>query len=121
MKEMCYLCTDIIAIKTTYSKSEESMIKVYVMPTCPDCTKVMAQVKDNPEYLIIDIGAHVRNLKEFLYLRDNDPVFDAAKRYGFAGIPCFVLDDGTVTLSSLEAGITPQRSGTSCRIDGSGC
>ena len=56
------------------------MIKVYVMPTCPDCTKVMAQVKDNPEYLIIDIGAHVRNLKEFLYLRDNDPVFDAAKR-----------------------------------------
>ena len=58
------------------------MIKVFVMPTCPDCTKVIAQVKDNPEYVIIDIGAHVRNLKEFLYLRDNDPVFDAAKSYG---------------------------------------
>lgn len=97
------------------------MIKIYVMPTCPDCTKVMAQVKDNSEYLIIDIGAHVRNLKEFLYLRDNDPVFEAARRYGFAGIPCFVLEDGTVTLSSLEAGISPVRSGASCRIDGSGC
>ena len=31
------------------------MIKVFVMPTCPDCTKVIAQVKDNPEYVIIDI------------------------------------------------------------------
>ena len=98
------------------------MIKAFVMPTCPDCTKVIERVKDNPEYLIIDIGAHVRNLKEFLFLRDNDPVFDAAKRYGFAGIPCFVLDDGTVTLSSLEAGIGAKSSeGSSCRIDGSGC
>ena len=97
------------------------MIKVFVMPTCPDCTKVIAQVKDNPDYVIIDIGAHVRNLKEFLYLRDNDPVFDAAKSYGFAGIPCFVLEDGTVTLSSLEAGVAPAPRGASCRIDGRGC
>ena len=97
------------------------MIKIYVMPTCPDCTKVMAQVKDNPEYLIIDIGAHVRNLKEFLYLRDNDPVFEAARRYGFAGIPWFVLEEGKVKMSSLEAGISPVRSRASSRIDGSGC
>lgn len=92
------------------------------MPTCPDCVKVIEQVKDNPEYVIIDIGAHVRNLKEYLRLRDNNPAFDAAKRFGFAGIPCFVLEDGTVTLSSREAGIKIDKGdGASCGIDGSGC
>ena len=98
------------------------MTKVYVMASCHDCIEVKAELSGNPCYEIIDIGEHVRNLKEFLFLRDNDPVFDAAKRYGFAGIPCFVLDDGTVTLSSLEAGIGAKSSkGSSCRIDGSGC
>ena len=42
------------------------MIKVYVMATCPDCTPVIEQLAGNPDYLIVDIGEHVRNLKEFL-------------------------------------------------------
>ena len=70
------------------------------MQTCPDCHNVIEIAKDNPEYQIIDIGAHVRNLKEFLKLRDTTTAFDAAKRYGAIGLPCFVLEDGTVTLSS---------------------
>ena len=80
------------------------MITVFVMSTCPDCTRIEAQIKDNPNYHIVDIGAHVRNLKAFLQLRDNDPTFSAARQMGFVGIPCFVLEDGPVTLSSLEAG-----------------
>lgn len=68
------------------------------MQTCPDCHNVIEIAKDNPEYQIIDIGAHVRNLKEFLKLRDTTTAFDAAKRYGAIGLPCFVLEDGTVTL-----------------------
>lgn len=75
------------------------MIKIYGMQTCPDCTYVEEQVKGNSRYEIIDIGQHVRNLKEFLKLRDHNPVFDAAKKSGAAGIPCFVLEDGTVTLT----------------------
>lgn len=75
------------------------MIKIYGMQTCPDCTYVEEQVKGNSRYEIIDIGQHVRNLKEFLKLRDHNPVFDAAKKIGAAGIPCFVLEDGTVTLT----------------------
>ena len=31
------------------------MIKVFVFFSCLDCTKVIAQVKDNSEYVFIDI------------------------------------------------------------------
>lgn len=93
------------------------------MDTCPDCTYVKAQVKDRPGYELIDIGSHVKNLKAFLKLRDSSPVFDEARKNGYAGIPCFVLDDGTVTLSPEDAGLEPRPAdeGPSCSIDGTGC
>lgn len=50
------------------------MIKIFVMDTCPDCTFVKEQVYGNNKYEVIDIGKHVRNLKEFLRLRDKSPV-----------------------------------------------
>lgn len=56
------------------------MIKIYGMATCPDCTYVDEQVKGNGKYDVIDIGAHVKYMKEFLRLRDANPAFDAAKR-----------------------------------------
>ena len=65
------------------------MIKIYGMSTCPDCTYVEKQVEGNSNYEIIDIGEHVRNLKEFLKLRDSNPAFDVMKRVGAVGIPCF--------------------------------
>ena len=49
------------------------MIKMYVMQTCPDCEYVEKQVEGNPNFKVIDIGKHVRNLKEFLKLRDTHP------------------------------------------------
>ena len=58
------------------------MIKIYGMPTCPDCTYVEEQIKGNDRYQVIDIGAHVKNLKEFLRLRDSSPAFDGARRSG---------------------------------------
>lgn len=99
------------------------MIKIYGMNTCPDCMYVEAQVTGDKRYEVIDIGSHVKNLKEFLRLRDHHPVFDDAKECGAAGIPCFVLDDGTVTLVPEEAGLhsRPQSSGAACSLDGSGC
>ena len=98
------------------------MTTVFVMSTCPDCKRIENQIKDNPNYNVIDIGAHVRNLTAFLQLRDNNPTLAAARQMGFVGIPCFVLEDGTVTLSSLEAGIGAKPAeGASCRIDGTGC
>ncbi|HIZ26811.1 MAG TPA: glutaredoxin-related protein [Candidatus Barnesiella merdipullorum] len=99
------------------------MIKIYGMSTCPDCTFVEAQVKGDSRYEIIDIGQHVKNLKAFLRLRDTHPAFDGAKRVGAVGIPCFVLDDGTVTLIAEEAGLhsRPTTDGAACNLDGSGC
>ena len=93
------------------------MIKIYGMPTCPDCTHVEEQIKGNDRYQVIDIGAHVKNLKEFLRLRDSSPAFDGARRSGF------LLEDGTVTLVPEEAGLRsrPVAEGASCGVDGSGC
>ena len=99
------------------------MIKIYGMSTCPDCIAVDKQVEGDNCYEIIDIGSHVKYLKEFLRLRDNNGVFDEARKHGYAGIPCFVLEDGTVTLSPEEAGIQMDeaRPAASCRLDGTGC
>ena len=99
------------------------MIRIYGMHTCPDCTYVEEQVKGDGRYELIDIGAHVKNLKEFLKLRDSNPAFDGAKRTGAAGIPCFVLEDGSVTLVPEDAGLhsRPLQDGTACSLDGTVC
>ena len=55
------------------------MTKVYVMSTCPDCFEVKARLSDNPDFEIIDIGEHVRNLKAFIRLHDASPAFDPVK------------------------------------------
>lgn len=96
------------------------MITIYSMPTCPDCISVEAQVQGNPEYQIVNIGEHVRNLKAFMRLRDGSPIFDEARRQGSIGIPCFVLADGTVTLSPEQAGLSSDQA-SSCSLDGKGC
>lgn len=102
------------------------MITMYVMKTCPYCEYVERQVVGNDNFRIVDIGAHVRNLKQFLKLRDNNPAFDGAKKIGDVGIPCYVREDGSVTLNSSDVGLVPMpddeaSAGLSCSIDGSGC
>ena len=99
------------------------MIKMYVMETCPDCEYVEKQVEGNPNFKVIDIGKHVRNLKEFIKLRDTNPAFHEAKAVDDLGIPCYVLEDGTVTLYSKDVGLEPrpQEEGAACSIDGRGC
>lgn len=99
------------------------MIRIYGMDTCPDCTYVDEQVSGDDRYEVIDIGRHVKDLKAFLKLRDSDPAFDHARRTGSVGIPCFVLEDGRVTLSPEDAGLRsrPVAAGAACNLDGSGC
>ncbi len=93
------------------------------MHTCPDCEYVEKQVEGNPNFEVIDIGKDVNNLKEFLKLRDTNPSFDEAKRVEDIGIPCYVLEDGSVTLYSKDVGLepNPHAEGASCSIDGRGC
>jgi len=104
-------------------KNKAIMIKMYVMHTCPDCEYVEKQVMNNPNFEVIDIGKHVRNLKQFIKLRETNPAFDEAKAVDDLGIPCYVLEDGTVTLYSKDVGLEPrpQEEGPACSIDGRGC
>ena len=84
------------------------MIKIYGMKTCPDCAFVDEQVKGNDRYEVIDIGEHVRNLKAFLTLRDNNPVFDDAKKHGYAGILTIVSAILVGNRTSLRLSLTKE-------------
>ena len=98
------------------------MITIYGMPSCPDCSYVASQVSGNDQFQMVDIGAHVRNLKAFLRLRDTNPAFAGAKANGYAGIPCFVKEDGSVTLKPEDVGLKSRPEKVpACRLDGSGC
>lgn len=102
-------------------KTLQNMTKVYVMATCPDCYQVKEQLKDQPQYEIIDIGIHVRYLKEFLRLRDVHPAFEPIKAQGSIGIPCFVQEDGNVSFKMKEVNFDNIPAGESCSLDGKGC
>ena len=80
---------------------------MYVMKTCPYCAHVMKQVVGNPHFKVIDIGEDVHDMKEFLKLRDNNLAFDEEKATGDVCIPCYVREDGSVTLSSKDVGLEP--------------
>ena len=99
------------------------MVKIYVMETCPDCVSVKLQAEGNKKYQLVDIGKNVRDLKEFLLLRDRHSAFDAVKANGSIGIPCFILEDGSVTFSPEDAGLKAKKTSevAACNIDGSGC
>ena len=103
------------------------MITMYGMISCPDCSYVVAQIEENAkktgssDFTFIDIGEDVRNMKRFIRLRDTDPAFDSVRGSGSIGIPCFVREDGTITLKPEDVGLRSRESGTACRIDGKGC
>ena len=72
------------------------MIRAYVMSTCNDCIDIIDQLRDDDRIEVIDIGEHVKNLKEFLRLRDNNKGFDEIRKNGYVGVPCFIKEDGSV-------------------------
>lgn len=93
------------------------------MRGCPDCDCLKEQVEGNSEFEVIEISSSVPKLKEFIRLRDASAAFEAAKRQGSIGIPCFVKEDGTVTLDPEAVGLDPtlRPAGPACSIDGTGC
>ena len=79
------------------------MLKIYGSMLCPDCVqcrKDLDQAGIFYEYL--DFSEELKNLKEFLRLRDTDPAFEAVRREGRIGIPCLVKEDGAITLDWAE-------------------
>lgn len=85
------------------------MIKIYGMITCPDCSYLLDQTSGlEDEYEYIEIGEHVLKMKEFLRIRDskdNAEIFKDIKATGGVGIPCFVLENGLISLDPSDAGL----------------
>lgn len=79
------------------------MIKVYIMPSCPDCAYLLDQFDER--FTVIDIGSDVKLLKEFIALRDNSDIFADLKKDGKLGIPCFVKEDGTISFVPEDFGL----------------
>lgn len=94
------------------------------MKTCPDCRYIAPQIAGDDRFLVIDIGETPAKLKEFLKLRDDNPVFKEVKEEGLIGIPCFVKEDGSVSLTPEEVGLKPRPENfatNACSLNGSGC
>ena len=75
------------------------MMIVYGSMLCPDCVQIREDfARREVQYEYRDIGENLLYLKEFLALRDRDPVFDEPRKAGRIGIPCIVGEDGSVSL-----------------------
>ena len=66
---------------------------------CPDTLYAINKLCEaGVEMEFKNISASLADLKAYLALRESSPVFDGPKANGSLGVPCFVLEDGTVTL-----------------------
>lgn len=105
------------------------MLKIYGSVLCPDCRECEKNFTHHGiEYSYIDINESMRNLKEFLRLRDALPVFDPCREQGSVGIPAIVLEDGGVTLdwegvlASMGLPVVYREERPDfCGMDGKGC
>lgn len=109
VKPFCSYAVRAFQKNPSYQTLEDhSVITIYGMESCPDCQDIYQKIQGNPSFVIREIGEDVSILKEFLVIRDRNPVFDSVKGKGI-GIPCFVFADGTVTLDPEEAGLFPDK------------
>ncbi len=79
-------------------------MKVYGAEICIDCRNYKAIQKArgfDAEY--IDITESTTNLKEFLQMRDKEPIFAPVREHSGIGIPFFVREDGAKTFDMNEA------------------
>ena len=66
---------------------------------CPDTLYALNRlVEAKADIDFKNLSASLPDLKAYLALRESSPVFDGPKARVSLGIPCFVLEDGTVTL-----------------------
>ena len=75
------------------------MLKIYGSMLCPDCVKCCQELKEaDIPFEYCDFADSILHLKEFLKLRDEQPVFAEVRAAGKIGIPCILREDGTITL-----------------------
>ena len=104
------------------------MFKIYGSAKCPDCINCKANFDEYKiEYEFIEILDNLKNLKRFLYYRDNYPkIFNRLIEIGDIGVPAIVDEDDNV-FTDWESylknlGLNPiYVTGESCSIGGKGC
>ena len=75
-------------------------MRIYGSMLCPDCVECCKDLDAaGVPYVFCDFADDLKNLKEFLKIRDAEPAFDALKQEGKIGIPCIVHSDGTISLT----------------------
>lgn len=75
------------------------MLKIYGSMLCKDCVQCREDLdRAGVEYDFLEFQDELKNLKEFLSLRDSLDIFKTVKDNGGIGIPCIVNDDGNVSL-----------------------
>lgn len=68
---------------------------LYFSSLCPDTVPFKAAMERlGMTAREVDITASMRNLKEFLRVRDGEEVFIPRKEQGMVGIPCLVTNKG---------------------------
>ncbi len=75
------------------------MLIIYGSDQCPDCVNCKADLdKAGVAYEYRSIAENLLYLKEFLAIRDQNPIFAPVKEAGKIGIPCIRQEDGEVSL-----------------------
>ena len=78
-------------------------VKMYGIRSCPDVRAALENFERNgADVDFLDFAEDIRNLKEFLHIRDSNSLFNDVKDRGGVGIPCFVFEDGRVSLDPDE-------------------
>ena len=79
------------------------MLKIYGSMLCPDCVQCREDLdKAGVAYEYLDFSENLKNLKEFLAIRDSSDLFDAVRQRGSIGIPCIVDASGRIHLDWEE-------------------
>ena len=76
------------------------MLKIYGSMLCPDCVRCKEDLdRAGIPYIYYDFSDNLIYLKQFLSIRDRDPIFQDVRENGKIGIPCILTDDGSVLLN----------------------
>ena len=79
------------------------MLKIYGSMLCPDCVQCREDLeKAGVEYEYLDFSENLKNLKEFLVLRDSNALFAQIRTEEKIGIPCILREDNSITLDWAE-------------------
>lgn len=75
------------------------MIKIYGSMLCKDCVQCREDLdRTGVPYEYLDFADSLLHIKEFLTIRESNPLYDEVRKNGAIGIPCIVKEDGSVTL-----------------------